>query len=436
MIKISEARWGRLLRDLFHRQDVETAGLVFAQQINTPGGLVLAVRDAFVVPDDAYSIRRIDQLQLNPVALNRLMRPAKDRGLSIFTIHTHPGASEAWFSRADDAGDDRLLPSFRNQMPDNVHGSMVVVENGMSLARGLIAGDRVSLPVRVVGRTLSTISQRARDAKHPPWFGRQVLALGGPGQAALRVLRVGVVGLGGTGSIVTAQLAHHGVGGLVLVDGDTIEETNVPRILGAAMRDVGRLKVDVARRYIDDIGFGTEVQTIAEALTIANLKALSDCDVVFSCVDRQTPRAILNRFAYSLMTPVIDMGVAFRVDDAGAITGDAGRVVVIGPDRPCLGCWGHLDPDALRTEALSEQERRDLAHEGYIAGADEPQPSVMAFNTMVAGAAVVEMLRLVTGFAGAEDPPARLAFSFSQGTVRRNSLAGEGACMICGGVRR
>lgn len=47
----------------------------------------------------------------------------------------------------------------------------------------------------------------------------------------------------------------------------------------------------------------------------------------------------------------------------------------------------------------------------------------MAFNTIVAGAAVVELLRMVTAFAGAEAPPLRLAFSFSEGTVHRNMIA-------------
>lgn len=430
MIKINELLWQHLLHALFQRTDVETAGLLFAEQLPTPSGSTLAVREAFVMPDEAYSIRRIDQLRLDPVALNRILRPAKDRGLSVFTIHTHPGASEAWFSRADDRGDDRLLPAFDNQMPNTIHGSIVVVAGGAAAARGLVQGDRVALPLRVVGRSLATVT-KTRPVSAGPWFGRQMLALGTAGHAALRGLRVGVVGQGGTGSVVTAQLAHQGVGELVLVDDDAIESTNVSRIFGARSSDVGIAKVEVARRYIEQLGLDTVVETIAEPLSAANIEVLSDCDVVFSCVDRQTPRALLNRLAYSHLIPVIDLGVAFRVDATGRVTGDAGRVAVIGPAKPCLGCWGHLDPNALRAEALSMEERQDLADEGYIGGADEPQPSVMAFDTMVAGAAVVEMLRLVTGFAGVDEPPQRLAFSFSQGTVRRNTLAGDGRCSIC-----
>jgi hypothetical protein len=63
-----------------------------------------------------------------------------------------------------------------------------------------------------------------------------------------------------------------------------------------------------------------------------------------SCVDRQTPRAMLNRLAYRHLVPVIDLGTAFRVDATGSIVGDAGRVVVIGPGRPCPGVLGPPRP--------------------------------------------------------------------------------------------
>jgi hypothetical protein len=114
------------------------------------------------------------------------------------------------------------------------------------------------------------------------------------------------------------------------------------------------------------------------------------------------------------------------------VIGAAGRVVLVGPERPCLACWGHIDPDALRTEALSAREHAALAEEGYVIGAEIQQASVMPFNTMVAGAAVIELLRLITAFAGADQPPQRLAFQFVDGTVRRNGLADSRGCQICG----
>lgn len=127
---------------------------------------------------------------------------------------------------------------------------------------------------------------------------------------------------------------------------------------------------------------------------------LASCDLVFSCVDRLLPRALLNTLAYAADVPVIDMGSAFRVDDKGRVMSQGGKVAIIGPGRPCLWCWGDLDPDRIRAETLPEDERRELAAEGYIEGAAAPQPAVIAFNAELAAAAVIEAMRLVTGFAG------------------------------------
>jgi molybdopterin/thiamine biosynthesis adenylyltransferase len=228
------------------------------------------------------------------------------------------------------------------------------------------------------------------------------------------------------------QLAHLGVGELVLIDGDAVDASNVSRIVGARTGAVGKAKAEIAARYASDLGFTRQVECIGQFLSPQHEALFASCDIAVSCVDRMTPRALLNRWAYRHLVPVVDLGVAFRVDGSAKIVADAGRVVVIGPGRPCLACWGHLNPDELRREAQSEEGRaRDVAA-GYLEGVEEPQPSVMAFNTHVAGAGVIEVMRLATGFAGADSPPLRMAFSFSEGTVRRNALAGTRRCKICG----
>jgi molybdopterin/thiamine biosynthesis adenylyltransferase len=286
------------------------------------------------------------------------------------------------------------------------------------------------VPVTIVGRRLKRLARPA-DATEP-WFHRQRLALGAAGQAELRRLRIAVVGLGGIGSVVAMQLCHLGVGELVLVDGDLLEASNVSRVLAARVSDVGRMpKVELAARYVGESGLPVRVHTIGEHLGERNLDLLASADVIISCVDRHRPRALLNRLAYRAMVPLIDTGTAFRVDTSGRMTGDAGRVVVVGPGKPCLACWGHISPDALRLEALKPEEREALADEGYVSGADVPEPSVIAFNAAVASHAVIELMRMVTGFAGAEEPPERLAFSFRDGTVRRNRLGERRPCSVC-----
>jgi hypothetical protein len=433
-IRIPQNAWLSLHQQLFQRTDVETAGLLFGDRIAVSGGDIISIQTAFSLPDNAYAVRAIDRLSIDPVALNRLIRPARDQGQSVFTIHTHPGATEAWFSTADDAGDSNLMPSLHCQIPDAPHGSIVVVDNGGAVARAFApTGHSEEICIRIVGRTLDDPYQP--EVTSEPWFSRQELALGAQGHARLRQIRVAVIGLGGIGSLVSMQLAHLGVGKLVLIDGDVVEVSNLSRVVGATQADVGcAYKVDIAARYAASLGF-SQTEVYREFLSPAHEALLAGCDAIVSCVDKQTPRALLNRIAYRYLVPVIDLGTVFRVDERGSIVGEGGRVVVLGPGRPCLACWGHLDPHVLRIEALSPEERDAEVRLGYIEGATETQPSVIAFNTHVAGAGVIELMRLVTGFAGTDDPPLRMQFSFSEGTVRRNSLARGGNCKICCGTR-
>lgn len=429
-LRVLESQWTPFVNTLCARRDVETAGIILAERLH--GDDVLLAKQFLTVPDSGYAIRRKDQLRIDPITFNRLIRPARDRGLSVLTIHTHPGSTEPWFSRADDMGDSRLIPSLFVQMP-GPHGSAVIAgDSGKTVARvWLENGIKKDLDIQIVGK-VSHFSASAKTTTQS-WFDRQRLALGEAGQEILRNLHVAVIGLGGTGSVAFAQLAHLGIGRITVIDGDLVESSNVSRIIGATADDVAvTLKVDVAARYAHALGLGTTVTVLPGNLSAGvNDSALEGCDIILSCVDRHMPRALLNRVAYAKAIPVIDMGTAFRIDMTGKVIGGAGRVVIIGPGRRCLACWGHIDPTKMRIESLPPAERTKEAAEGYISGADIPQPSVIAFNTMVAGAAIAELLRITTHFAGADEPPARLSFDFLSGTVRRNTLPTSEYCSIC-----
>jgi proteasome lid subunit RPN8/RPN11 len=431
-LRVIESEWNSFIDALRARSDVETAGIVLAERLH--GGDVLLARHMIEMPLDGYLIRRLDQLRLDPIALNRIIRPARDGGLSVITIHTHPGATHPWFSDADDRGDAKLMPSLFHQMA-GPHGSIVIAgDTGIGIGRVWSEnGEKGELEIRIVGHSLRISALGNLSADDSVWFDRQRLALGRAGQSALRGLHVGIVGMGGTGSVVFMQLAHLGIRRLTVIDGDRVEASNVSRILGATADDAGRTwKVDVAARYAQRLGIGTEVRCLeGEFGKNVSPAQLEGCDLLLSCVDRHLPRAVLNRLSYEKAIPLIDMGSAFRVDAEGTVTAGAGRVVVVGPGRPCLACWGHIDANRIRVESLSENDHAREVADGYISGADVPQPSVVAFNTAIAGAAVVELMRLVTKFAGAEDPPMRLSFDFEAGTVRRNRLSEGNECRIC-----
>ena len=74
-------------------------------------------------------------------------------------------------------------------------------------------------------------------------------------------MRVGVVGCSGTGSIMAELLARNGVGALVLVDDDAVEEKNLNRLVSGTIADArSRVpKVRALEKAIARAGLGTEV---------------------------------------------------------------------------------------------------------------------------------------------------------------------------------
>ena len=93
-------------------------------------------------------------------------------------------------------------------------------------------------------------------------FSRTALLIGENGVERLRKSRVAVFGVGGVGSFTVEALARLGVGGITLVDSDTVAESNLNRQLIALNSNIGRYKVDVARERVLDINPEAEVEAL------------------------------------------------------------------------------------------------------------------------------------------------------------------------------
>lgn len=257
-------------------------------------------------------------------------------------------------------------------------------------------------------------------------FDRQIRAFGSDGQRLLAQLRVGVVGAGGTGSAVCEQLIRLGVGELLVIDPDVINDdgSNVTRVYGSTMNDIGVPKVDLVARAAKQIGLGTSVSPVQGSINDeATARLLTDCDVVFGCTDDNRGRMTLSRLAIWYLIPVIDMGVKLTSSD-GTLTGIEGRVTIIGPETGCLQCRGRINPRALQAEVLQPAERADRVAEGYAIGLAERDPAVVAFTTGVASQAVSEFLART--FSLDDEPPStELLMRFHRRDIRRNTRTGK-----------
>lgn len=148
-------------------------------------------------------------------------------------------------------------------------------------------------------------------------FERTAMLVGDDAVETLKQSSVAVFGIGGVGSYVVEALARAGVGKLLLVDNDTVSESNINRQLVALHSTVGRLKVDVAAERVRDINPDCNVE--AKALfylpETADEIDLSAFDYVVDAVDNVTAKIELIKRCHDRNVPIISsMGTGNKLD--------------------------------------------------------------------------------------------------------------------------
>lgn len=405
----------------------ESAAIVLARATKTPmGNWRLLVEDALIAENDDCAYRTEIGIQLNPEFLVGKLKRARNRGLSIFLVHTHPCKGAVVPSPVDVEGERVLLPTLFNRVPNVPHGRLIIGDEGYnSVLWETLGGGDETVKIIDVGRDLFEAPTTAARQELSKGFDRQVRAFGVDGQFAIQALRVTIVGCGGTGSVVAQQLAHLGVKRFLLIDPDTLEQTNLNRVVGTKPTDVGRLKVEVTRDMINAVNPAAEVETVADSV-LKNKVALRilDSDLFFCCTDSHGSRAVLNQLAYQYLMPGIDLGVQIQVKD-GKVTHITGRVQMLAPGLSCLVCNEILNPTLVRRDLMTESE---IKADPYIVGANEIQPAVISFNSQVASAAVSIFLSAVAGI------PVNTRYQVlraESGTVRSIENSPVPNCIVC-----
>ena len=206
-------------------------------------------------------------------------------------------------------------------------------------------------------------------------YSRQILfeGIGEAGQRRLREASVLVVGCGALGSAQVETLARAGVGHLVVVDRDFVEESNLQRQTLFTERDARQRvpKAVAAARRVAEIN--SDVRCEAEVADVSNANAerlVEGRDLVLDGTDNFATRFLLN-------DACVKHGVAWVY---GAAVGSYGVTMTVRPRAtPCLRC---VFPE---TPAAASAPTCDTA--GVI----------MPIISVVAAVQTSEALKLLTG---------------------------------------
>ncbi len=148
-----------------------------------------------------------------------------------------------------------------------------------------------------------------------------------------------LVGLGGGGSHLAQQLAHLGLGNFRLIDPDSVEESNLNRLVGAKAEDAAKSsrKTIVAERLITNVNPHARVEATSKKWQECH-QLLRDCDVIFGCVDAYRDRHELEITARRYLIPYIDIGM--DVHSIGNEFSVSGQVILSMPGALCMRCLG------------------------------------------------------------------------------------------------
>ncbi len=341
--------------------------------------------------------------------LREFYRRCEEESLVFGFAHSHPNGF-ATFSATDDSNELSLLKAIsnRNGIGVSLIGLIWTGHAWKARVRSSYAPDAPT-PARHVlipSRPLH-VYRHGPSASGDGAFLRQAAVFGEPFVNILQSLRVGVVGLGGTGSPTATLLARSGVGELVLIDPDELEASNLNRVRGVRASDVGENKAILLGAFIGSIGLPTAVTSLADRVdTPQGVDAIAGCDVIFGCTDDLIGRELINMAVYAYGLVYIDVGLGGQVGtDASGQTYlryHHGRVSTILPEAgECLFCQGVLTEQLIRREyALRESPSltEAQARERYIEGGIDHAPGVGPFTSATADLGVATLYDLVAPF--------------------------------------
>lgn len=169
--------------------------------------------------------------------------------------------------------------------------------------------------------------------------------LDGWDQSKLNKTTVIIGGIGATGSHTAETLARLGIGTIIAVDNDTLEEHNIFNQVYRRSQ-IGISKVDALKKIIGEIS-NTELIGVKAMIQHVDLDRFNP-DILLGCFDNNGARYFLNYIAISKNKPYIDIGIE-------RLTGSL-RFILPGKTA-CFECWDSLMKEQEIRVGCSYEER-------------------------------------------------------------------------------
>jgi len=369
-----------------------------------PDGLVLTLA-ALDPPGLGDMEEKVGNVLIREPYSRRIAVSAQAHTLAVGLVHSHPQGFQPCPSAIDDDMDtyygERYLRGFAPGRPyvslilAHKRGDLVV--SGRVWWRGRWHVIKRAIFERLPNRTWVN-GRRPPDPAPEARTARLSSAFSEEAAVRMRLATVAVVGAGGTGSAAIEVLARAGVGRLVVLDPDNLEDSNLERVHGSVPQHAASQtpKVVVARDHVRAIAPGCEFIGVKGSLPQSEaIDAVLTADVLLGCTDSQHGRLAISDLAARYLLPAIDAGVLLEGAD-GVVTAQVAQFRRFLAMDPCPRCRQMITQWRLNQELMSpdeRQRRRADADAARLRGEDpsvywrdEPQLDTVGYLTTAAGA--------------------------------------------------
>lgn len=157
----------------------------------------------------------------------------------------------------------------------------------------------------------------------------QLPQVGAEGQKKLKNAHLLIVGCGGLGAPVSLYLAAAGVGRISLVDGDSVELSNLQRQITFTESDIGKNKAQCTANALQARNSDIDITAIPEHLSAHNVDQLiSQADIIMDCTDSVATRYLINDSCHKHNKPWVYASV-FQF---------SGQCATFMPGKACYRC--------------------------------------------------------------------------------------------------
>ncbi len=205
-----------------------------------------------------------------------------------------------------------------------------------------------------------------------------------------------VIGCGGLGCNIAVHLAGAGIGKLILIDYDTVNESNLNRQFLYSIEDTGDSKAKLAAARLKKYSPNTDISFLNKKInSTEDLNEIKNPDIIFLAVDNNEARKVLQNFCADNKIPLVN----------GGINGFYGTAYLYVPEKsPCLDCAG-----------LTEKENNKIFSVSSTAG--------------VIGALEAEIgIKYLLG----DDEAAGILHIYDSGEINKLKIKPQKNCGICG----